>query len=99
MYTLAWSVVSLVLPGCQRKYHPALDVGLDFFGWALSFTTGGILLHWTLNDAYELDFCTILTKEECEQAGDGLSGTEKAGAVLLLLTGSVLDTVFRAILG
>lgn len=88
--------MSLVLPGCQRKYHPALDVGLDLFGWVLSFATGAMLLNWTLDNVYDLDFCTNLTKEECEQAGDGLSGTEQSGAVLLLLTGQVLDTTFRA---
>ncbi|KAK5943834.1 hypothetical protein PMZ80_003115 [Knufia obscura] len=86
-YTLVWSVVSLILPGCQRKYHPVLDVAFDFFGWVLSFAAGGALLSWALKDAYEMDFCTNLAQEECERAGNDLSGTEKSGAVLLLFTG------------
>jgi len=90
--------VSLALPGCQGKYHPALDIGLDFLGWALSFAAGGTLLDWSLNDAYELDFCMDLAQDECEQAGNGVSGAEKSGSVLLLLTGQVVGEVFRVVL-
>lgn len=80
-------MASLVLPGCQRKYHPALDMGLDCFGWILSFASGGLLLNWALKDAYETDFCQGLSTEDCTRVANHLSGTEKSGAVLLLLTG------------
>lgn len=63
-------------------------MGFDFFGWALSFAAGGALLSWSFKDAYEVEICIDkASANDCFQAGGDLSGTEKSGAILLLLTG------------
>lgn len=79
-------MVSIVLPGCDRKYHPALDMALDFFGFALTSGAGAALLVWSLKDAYEVEFCRAGFDEQCREAAPTLSTTEKSGAILLLLT-------------
>lgn len=66
-------------------------MGLDFFGWALSFAAGGALLNWSFQDSYAIEICIDDARDdECYQAGDDLSATEKSGAILLLLTGYVV---------
>ena len=45
-YSLVWSTFSLILPGCQRKYNPILDVVLDSIGWGSSLGLGVCLLAW-----------------------------------------------------
>lgn len=63
-------------------------MGFDFFGWALSFAAGGALLSWSFQDSYALEFCIDDARDdECYQARDDLSATEKSGAILLFLTG------------
>lgn len=62
-------------------------MALDFFGWALTFAAGGVLIMWSMKDAYELDICRPGLEQDCVSAGSSLSVTEKSSAVLLLLTG------------
>lgn len=88
-YSMVWSIVSIILPGCQWKYHPALDMGFDFFGLAMSFAAGAAVLSWSFEDGYEVDFCRSSSRSECENAIASLSGAEKSGAILLLITGLV----------
>ena len=85
--------MSLVLPGCHRKYHPALDMGLDFIGLALSFGAGGALLNWAMHDQYETAVCFDPSPDECDSAAQILSSTERSSAVLLLMTGYDLKLV------
>lgn len=86
-YSLIWSVVSLILPGCKRKYHPVLDMGFDFLGWALTSAVGVVLLMWSLKDSYEVEICRDGLEQECISMALTLSLTEKSSAILLLLTG------------
>lgn len=96
-YSLVWSVASAILPGCQRKYHPALDMGFDCLGWLLSFAAGAALLVWSLRDAYSIDSCSLPSDvQACMNAESALSSTEKSGAILLLLTGYVPSLFRRA---
>jgi hypothetical protein len=80
-------VASIILPGCERKYHPALDMALDFFGWALTSAAGAALLVWSLKDAYEVEICRVGFEEQCIETGASLSTTERSGAILLFLSG------------
>lgn len=79
-------MASIILPGCERKYHPALDMALDFLGCALTSGAGAALLQWSLKDAYEVEICRVSFEEECSKAASGLSTTEKCGAILLFLS-------------
>lgn len=62
-------------------------MGLDFFGWALTFAAGSALLMWSLKDSYEIEICRDGFEEECLDGGPSLSLTEKSGAILLFMTG------------
>ena len=94
-YSLTWSVASLILPGCQRKYHPAYDMGFDFIGWAMSFVAGGALLRWSIVDGYEFEICmppasqTANSAAFCFDVEENIRGAERSGAVLLILGGYV----------
>lgn len=83
---MAWSVISLVLPGCHRKYHHGLDVALDLFSWCSLTALGALTLAWAAND-YDTTFCWELNEIECDSISLHLSLHEKTGAVMIIFVG------------